>query len=129
MYLTDSLPIVESLPVSLLIVEFLPVSLLIVDSSWILGLFLNILDTGSLPEHIGELSFMMGDLWARFMVRFGSLSGRGGGRWWGRVPSVLELWVLEFTVLSSIHINIRLHMLLLHPPYQDDTLEDGVFYV
>ena len=84
-------------PVSLPIVESLPVSLPIVESTWILGLF------GALPEHIGEPAaigdpfFMNGDLWVRFRVRLGLLSGRGGGRGWGWVLPVLELWVLEFT--------------------------------
>ena len=93
MYLTDSLSMIESLPLleSLPVVGFLLVSLFRVELSWILGLLLNILDTGSFPEHIAE-PFMMGDLYC-FMVKLGSLSGRGGGKGWGRSP-VLELWVL-----------------------------------
>ena len=79
MYLTDPLSILESLPLrdSLPVEGFLLVSLLRVDLSWILGLLLNILDTGSFPEHIAE-PFMMGDLYC-FMVKLGSLSVRGGG--------------------------------------------------
>ena len=76
-----------------------PVSLPVVESTWILGLC----DLGALPEHfgdpaaIGDPGFMIGDLWGRLSVRLGFLSGRGGGRWWGWVLSVLDLWVLEFT--------------------------------
>ena len=82
MYLTDPLSILESLPLrdSLPVEGFLLVSLLRVEVSWTLGLISNILDTGSLPEHTAE-AFMMGVLYG-FMVKLGSLSGRGGGKGW-----------------------------------------------
>ena len=67
-YLTDSLAMIESLP----LLDSLPVVVL----SWRLGLVLNILETGS-SEHIAE-SFMIGVLYF-FMVMLGVLSGRGGG--------------------------------------------------